>query len=205
MQHGFGHGFPRKTAQILFWKLAWICRGFLSPFFPFPKIHAKSTPPKIPKSTWKHFSQWFLWVLDPVCVAVFRCQYFLCRATKSCKQTISALGTSSGTTTEHRFNDFDFQGKNPRQIPSMLFCSPKGLRAFFRPLLTPVSTTPFFASVSVHGLHFTVYAPSKNVLSGTKLLRKCLPENYFSSFLSGFAPSKSAGKNGFWAELHCYK
>ena len=35
-----------------------------------------------------------------------------------------------------------------------------GLCAFFRPLLTPVSTAPFFASLSVHGLHFTVYAPS---------------------------------------------
>ena len=28
------------------------------------------------------------------------------------------------------------------------------------PLLTPVSTAPFFARLSVHGLHFTVYAPS---------------------------------------------
>ena len=45
---------------------------------------------------------------------------FLCRSTKSCKLTISVLGTSSGTTTEHRFNDLDFQGKNPRQIPSVL-------------------------------------------------------------------------------------
>ena len=30
--------------------------------------------------------------------------------------------------------------------------------AFLRPLLTPVSTAPFFASLSVHGLRFTVYA-----------------------------------------------
>ena len=30
----------------------------------------------------------------------------------------------------------------------------------FWPLLTPVSTAPFFASLTVRGLHFTVYAPS---------------------------------------------
>ena len=35
-----------------------------------------------------------------------------------------------------------------------------GLCAFFRPLFTPVSTAPFFASLSVHGLRFTVCAPS---------------------------------------------
>ena len=31
----------------------------------------------------------------------------------------------------------------------------------FRPLLTPVSTTPFFASLSLHGLPFMVYEPSR--------------------------------------------
>ena len=35
-----------------------------------------------------------------------------------------------------------------------------GLCAFCRPLLTPVSTAPSFATFSVHGLHFTVSAPS---------------------------------------------
>ena len=52
LRHGFGRGFPRKTARILFRKLAWIWHGFFEPFFPCPK---KSTPnprhPKIPKST----------------------------------------------------------------------------------------------------------------------------------------------------------
>ena len=43
-----------------------------------------------------------------------------------------------------------------------------GLCAFFRPPLTPVSTAPFLASLSVHGLHFTVYAPSNRSLSGTR-------------------------------------
>ena len=71
--------FLRKTALILFWKLAWIWRGFFEPFFPCPK---KSAPnPRHPKSPnprhfRKLFSQCFLWVLDPVCVAVFGCQYF---------------------------------------------------------------------------------------------------------------------------------
>ena len=36
-----------------------------------------------------------------------------------------------------------------------------GLCAFLRPLLTPVSTAPFFASLSVHGLHFTLHALSR--------------------------------------------
>ena len=36
------------------------------------------------------------------------------------------------------------------------------LYAFFRPLLTPVSPAPVFATFSVHGLHSTVYAPSIN-------------------------------------------
>ena len=122
LRHGFGRGFPQKTARILFRKLAWIWRGFFEPFFPCPK---KSTPnPRHPKSPnprhfRKLFSQWFLWVLDPVCVAVFFMPVFLCRSAKSCKLTISVLGTSSGTTTEHRFNDLDFQSKNPRQIPSV--------------------------------------------------------------------------------------
>ena len=33
------------------------------------------------------------------------------------------------------------------------------LSSFFRPLLTPVSTAPFFATFSVHGLHFMVCTP----------------------------------------------
>ena len=36
-----------------------------------------------------------------------------------------------------------------------------GLCAFFRSSFTPASTAPFFDSLLVHGLHFTVYAPSK--------------------------------------------
>ena len=36
-----------------------------------------------------------------------------------------------------------------------------GLCTFLRPLLTLVSTAPFFATFSVHRLHFTVYSPSK--------------------------------------------
>ena len=94
LRHGVGHGVPRKTARILFWKLAWIWRVFLEPFFPCPK---KSTPPKIPHLR-KLCSQWFLWVLDPVCAAVFWMPVFLCLSTKTCKLTISVLGTSSGTT-----------------------------------------------------------------------------------------------------------
>ena len=46
-----------------------------------------------------------------------------------------------------------------------------GLCAFFRPLLTPVSTAPFFANLSVHRLHFTVYAPFRielNIFRGLK-------------------------------------
>ena len=46
-----------------------------------------------------------------------------------------------------------------------------GLCAFFRPLLTPLSTAPFFASLSIHGLHFTVYAPSNFYFD--KSLSKC--------------------------------
>ena len=48
LRHGFGYGFPRKTARILFRKLAWIWRGFFEPFFPCPKnprqIHATQNP-----------------------------------------------------------------------------------------------------------------------------------------------------------------
>ena len=55
--------------------------------------------------------------------------------------------------------------------PYFTVCAPflpliHGLCGFFRPLLTPVSTAPFFASLSVHGLHFTVYAPSTNATPG---------------------------------------
>ena len=66
LQHRFGHGFPRKTARI---------------FEPFFSLSRKSMlNPRHPKSPNPHhfrkkFSQWFLWVLDPVCVAVFGCQY----------------------------------------------------------------------------------------------------------------------------------
>ena len=49
-----------------------------------------------------------------------------------------------------------------------------GLCAFFMPLLTPVSTAPFFASLSAHGLHFTLYVPSSNALWTTVNLRKPL-------------------------------
>ena len=45
LRHGFGHGFPRKRARILFRKLAWISSGFFEPFFPCPKqIHATQNP-----------------------------------------------------------------------------------------------------------------------------------------------------------------
>ena len=58
------------------------------------------------------------------------------------------------------------------------------LCAFLGPLLTLVSTAPFFASVSVHGLHFTVYghsikshAPDKGITSisemSTNNLQSC--------------------------------
>ena len=43
-----------------------------------------------------------------------------------------------------------------------------GLCAFFRPLLTPASTVPFFASLTVHGLHFTVRAPSSSLSQWTR-------------------------------------
>ena len=51
--------------------------------------------------------------------------------------------------------------------PKFTFCAlflslSLALCAFFRPLLTPVSTAPFFAGLSVR-LHFTVYAPSNFV------------------------------------------
>ena len=39
-----------------------------------------------------------------------------------------------------------------------------GLCAFFMPLLTPVSTAPFFASLLVRGLHLTVYASNVYVI-----------------------------------------
>ena len=47
-----------------FWSGNWRGFGvdFLSAFFP---VHFRNP-----------FSQWFLWVLDPVWVAVFGCQYF---------------------------------------------------------------------------------------------------------------------------------
>ena len=50
--------------------------------------------------------------------------------------------------------------------PKFTVCAPflpliHGLCAFFRLLLTPLSTAPFPAILSVHGLHFTVCAPSK--------------------------------------------
>ena len=80
-----------------------------------------------------------------------------------------------------RFSSFDFQENWPQEIsrkilgkfhePPNRILSPRdsgrmsaqalhGFWAFFRPLSTPVSTAPFFPSLSVHGLHFTVYAPS---------------------------------------------
>ena len=52
---------------------------FLSPFFRVPKnprqIHATQNP-QIHAIFGYFFQEWFLWVLDPVCVAVFGCQYF---------------------------------------------------------------------------------------------------------------------------------
>ena len=40
--------------------------------------------------------------------------------------------------------------------------------------MTPLSTAPFFASLSVHGLHFTVYTPSGKEGQG-KCFGKCWP------------------------------
>ena len=123
LRHGFGRGFPWRTARILFQKLAWIWREFFEPFFPCPKkIHAKSTPPKIPKST--PLSETFFPMVSlgawPGLRSCFWMQVFLCRSTKSCKLTISVLGTSSGTTTEHRFNDSHFQAKIHARFPLCL-------------------------------------------------------------------------------------
>ena len=43
------------------------------------------------------------------------------------------------------------------------------MRLFQAALDTPLDR-PFFASLSVRGLHFTVYAPSKNVLNISKIV-----------------------------------
>ena len=52
------------------------------------------------------------------------------------------------------------------------------MRLFQAPLDTPLDS-PFFANLSVHGLHFTVYAPS-NLASG-EILRGHLPASPFVS------------------------
>ena len=74
----------------------------------------------------------------------------------------------------------------------MLFFASKihGLCTFFRPLLTPVWTALFFASLSVHGLHFTVYAPSSYFLPVSILFSECLR---FLSSADGHQGSVTAG------------
>ena len=71
------------------------------------------------------------------------------------------------------------------------------LCSFFRPLLTPVSTTPFFANLSVHGLHFTGYAPSNNVprISEWHWRSKGLPKKNTATL--GTMPVTLSNTNGF--------
>ena len=58
---------------------------------------------------------------------------------------------------------FTLHSKRPSLIHGLcaVFAFTSRLMSLLRPLLTPVSTAPFFASLSFHGLHFTVHAPSK--------------------------------------------
>ena len=62
-------------------------------------------------------------------------------------------------------------GKRPSLIHGLCaICASNSHGAFFRPLLTPVSTAPVFASLSVHGLHITVCTPSSTfVLEGQSM------------------------------------
>ena len=57
---------------------------------------------------------------------------------------------------------FALHGSAPHKFTACALFLPliHGLYAFLRPLLTPASTAPFLASLSVHGFHFTVYAAS---------------------------------------------
>ena len=66
-----------------------------------PKIHAESTPPSGPKSTpilETFFPVVSLGARPWFALLLFGCQYLICWPTKTCKLTISVLGTSSGTT-----------------------------------------------------------------------------------------------------------
>ena len=106
--HGFGYGFPRRTARILFPKLAWICRGFFWAHFSLSqRIHAKSTP----------FSETFFPVVSlgawPGLRSCFWMPAFLCRSTKSCKLTISVLAAQ------------------PQSIDSMIWISRAKIHARF--------------------------------------------------------------------------
>ena len=61
---------------------------------------------------------------------------------------------------------FALHGLNPPYLKVCAAFLPliHGFGAFFKPLLTPVSTARFFVGLSVHSLHFTVYAPSSKIL-----------------------------------------
>ena len=49
-------------------------------------------------------------------------------------------------------------------------------------MLTPLSTAPFFASLSIHGLHFTVYAPSNSTFISLSNAYDRAAESQFLSF-----------------------
>ena len=60
---------------------------------------------------------------------------------------------------------FALHGKRPSLIHGLcaLFAfNSNGSWAFFQAPLDTCLGSPFFASLSVHGLHFTVYAPSSS-------------------------------------------
>ena len=94
LRHGFGHGFPRKTARILFPKLAWTWRGFPAPNNP-RQIHATQNPNV--HTIFGSFLPNGFSGCSIRCAALFVMPVFLCRSNKTCKRPISFLGTSSGT------------------------------------------------------------------------------------------------------------
>ena len=60
---------------------------------------------------------------------------------------------------------FALHGKRPSLIHGLcaFFASNSRFMRLFQAALDTPLDSPFFANLSVHGLHFTVYAPSKQV------------------------------------------
>ena len=63
---------------------------------------------------------------------------------------------------------FALHGKRPSLIHGLcaFFASNSRFMRLFQAALDTCLDSPFFASLSVHGLHFTVYAPSIEVSFG---------------------------------------